>query len=259
MENKLSEIMEMIETLPAPLMVDYGILSGLFQYPEYESHKAKIKHIHAYLLQCHPEAADVMNAFMEYMEVTGIEEMQELYLRSFDVQAITTLDIGFVLFGEDYKRGKLLVHLNQEHARAGNSCGTELSDHLLNLLNLLSKMTDYEMRYEIAVRLIMPAVEKMIAEFSTEKIQKKDAVYKKHLKVLLENSGNYRTIYQTILETLFIALKRDFLYVTENYEDLIKNAGNSDDRSFFGPRQEAPQVHEHDFAHNIESEMLTDK
>lgn len=32
MENKLSEIMEMIETLPAPLLVDYGILSGLFQY-----------------------------------------------------------------------------------------------------------------------------------------------------------------------------------------------------------------------------------
>jgi hypothetical protein len=33
-----------------------------------------------------------------------------LFTRSFDVQAVTTLDLGYIVFGEDYKRGELLVN-----------------------------------------------------------------------------------------------------------------------------------------------------
>ena len=64
----------------------------------------------------------------------------ELYLRTFDVQAITTLDIGYVLFGEDYKRGALLAGLSAEHKKVSNDCGIELADHLPNVLRLLPKM-----------------------------------------------------------------------------------------------------------------------
>ena len=45
-------------------------------------------------------------------------------------QVLATLDIGYVLFGDDYKRGELLANLNQEHRKANNDCGTELADHL---------------------------------------------------------------------------------------------------------------------------------
>ena len=170
---------QLIEPLPTPLRIDYGILSEMFYYPINEAYKAKINKIYKYIMQENLEAGQVMHAFIDYMEKSSLQDMQELFLRSFDVQAITTLDIGFVLFGEDYKRGKLLVHLNQEHNEVGNKCGTELSDHLPNLLNLLGKMKNQAVRDEIAVRLIMPAIEKMIREFSTDKIEKKDGVYKK--------------------------------------------------------------------------------
>ena len=248
------------QTAAAPLTMNYGMLSDMFYYPENEGYKTKMKEIHAYLLNVLPEAADAMQPFMDFMEISSFQEIQELFLRSFDLQAITTLDIGFVLFGEDYKRGKLLVHLNEEHRNVGNDCHSELSDHLPNILNLLGKMKDIAIRNEIATRLVMPAIEKMIKEFSIDKIEKKDVVYKKHQKVLLDYSTGYRLVYQTLLQTLFIAMKKDFDYVPEDYEAMKKQAGGSDEQQpFLSPRNTTADKSEKDFVQNIETEMLTEK
>ena len=57
--------------------------------------------------------------------LSGVEldEVQEIFTRSFDVQAITTLSVGYIVFGDDYKRAELLVNLNREHRDAGLDCG----------------------------------------------------------------------------------------------------------------------------------------
>ena len=151
----------------------YGTLSLLFEYPQNDAYKSSIISIYNQLKVELPEAAKSMEIFIDFINEATLSEMQELYLRSFDVQAITTLDIGFVLFGEDYKRGQLLVNLNREHREAENECNTELADSLPNVLNLLARMTNSEMRDEIAEKLVIPAVVKMSGEFSSEKIEKK--------------------------------------------------------------------------------------
>ena len=137
-----TSIKEEIKTSPGHSLADYELLSRLFIYPEDESYVKKIEDAYLYLTASLPESAEAMRPFTEFMADSTVQDMQELFLRSFDVQAITTLDIGFTLFGEDYKRGQLLVHLNREHREAGNICHTELSDHLPNVLRLLSKMKD---------------------------------------------------------------------------------------------------------------------
>ncbi len=195
-----------------PYLIDYSRLSDLFMYPENEDYFKKVKDISNYLFESLPEAAAAMQPFAGFTASSSLAEIQELFLRSFDLQAITTLDIGFILFGEDYKRGQLLVYLNTEHKNAGNECHTELSDHLPNILNLLPKMKDDSIRCEMATRLLIPAVLKMIDEFSTGRVEKKDMVYKKHQKILLESSQNYRLIYQYCLKALFVALENDFGY-----------------------------------------------
>jgi nitrate reductase assembly molybdenum cofactor insertion protein NarJ len=200
-ENRISAIQ---------LTGNYVKLAELFLYPIDESFKNNVNDIYNSLLETIPEAAEAMNPFMAFLSRSSFTAMQELFLRSFDVQAITTLDIGFTLFGEDYKRGQLLVHLNKEHRDAGNDCQTELSDHLPNVLKLIQKMKDEVMRAEIASRLVIPAVVKMIEEFSNEKIEKKDVVYKKNYKSILDYSQDYRTVYQALLEALLIVLKKDF-------------------------------------------------
>lgn len=237
-------------TSASKMLANYELLARLFEYPENESFKNNFSDVNNYFRKTFPEAALSFQPFIEFAESASIVEIQELFLRSFDVQSITTLDIGFILFGEDYKRGKLLVHLNEEHRKAGNDCETELSDHLPNLLRLLPKVKDAEMQTEIATLLLLPAIEKMISEFSVEKIEKKDTVYKKHQKVLLEYSQNFRTIYQNCLWPLFLVLQRDFGYEPGK----INGSENSND---YG--SQAINTAIKDFSQNIETEMLIEK
>ncbi|MCK9451670.1 MAG: hypothetical protein M0Q90_08265 [Bacteroidales bacterium] len=237
-------------------LMNYELLANLFLYPENELYKRKIRDVYEYLLKTLPEAAEALKGFMEFTTTSSIVEIQELFLRSFDVQAITTLDIGFILFGEDYKRGKLLVHLNEEHRKAGNNCETELADHLPNLLRLLPKMNDEAIRGELATFLLLPAVVKMTSEFSYEKIDKKDVVYKKHQKVILEYSPNYRTVYQKCLKTLFLALKNDFGYEPEPDKKSVEAQGLNDPNN---PASYNADSGIKDFSQRIETDILTDK
>lgn len=244
---------------------NYELLADLFIYPESDTHKAKINSIFQYLLVHSPKAADAMISFMEFLEAATLKDMQELYLRSFDVQAITTLDIGFILFGEDYKRGQLLVNLNREHREAGNICHTELSDHLPNVLRLLPKMKDETIRNEIATRLVMSAIIKMTGEFAEEKIKKKDEIYKKHHKVILEFSQKYRAVYFTLLQALLIVMKDDFGYDTitinnahvTGCEEFPSNCSCSSDQIEAG--NPSTFATDKDFKQNIEIELVIEK
>ena len=254
-------ITEEMITTSVQSLTDYELLAGLFIYPQNESYSKKINDIHEHLSATLPEAAEAMNPFIEFMADSTFQEMQELFLRSFDVQAITTLDIGFTLFGEDYKRGQLLVNLNKEHREVENNCETELSDHLPNVLRLLPKMKDETMRSEIATRLVIPALEKMIGEFDNKKIEKKDKIYKKHLKTIIEFSAEYRTVYQTLLNAVLIALKNDFNYdpstnwfsrVGRENESVGTNCSDNSACSSCSPE-------EADYIRNIETEMNIEK
>lgn len=213
--------MEVIETIiensPETLapLANYDDLSLLFEYPHTEERCEKWKEVCTELAQDIPQTAAIVQPFIEFLNNSTLTEVQELFLRSFDVQAITTLDIGYILFGEDYKRGELLVQLNREHREAGNVCETELSDHLPNVLRLLVRMKDQELRSELVSVLLLPALDKMIAEFDNQKIQKKDDVYKKHLKTLIDYSAQYRVAYQFAIQAVYAALVRDFTPVIE--------------------------------------------
>lgn len=245
----------------------YGLLASMLEYPQNNSYKNLIISVFDKLKVEMPEAVESMEYFMDFINEATLSEMQELYLRSFDVQAITTLDIGFVLFGEDYKRGQLLVNLNREHRDANNTCSTELADSLPNVLNLISKMTNVEMRDEIASKLVIPAVVKMSSEFSSEKILKKDEIYKKHLKTLIDFSQKYRIVYKTLLDTLLIVLKRDFEYDI-NILNYFKDEKCHDDSQESCSCETTPQVESidainnnyfKDFSEQIEIEMIIEK
>ena len=214
--DTISDIKPGIQSSAIQELCDYELISGLFIYPQNYSYAKQGEELYNQFSVTIPEAAEVLKPFNEFMANSTVQEMQELFLRSFDVQAITTLDIGFTLFGEDYKRGQLLVNLNREHREAGNDCHSELSDHLPNILRLLPKMKDETMRNESALRLLIPAGEKMISEFEGKKIEKKDEIYKKNLKTVIDYSPVYRTVYQSLLQALFTALKKDFGYNPES-------------------------------------------
>ncbi len=114
----------------------YEYLAKLFAYPE-KKFLGDVEETVQFLEKNHQEAFVQVRDFYQVVAQKSLYELQELYTRSFDVQSITTLDVGYVLFGDDYKRGELLVNLRREHTKANNDCHTELADHLPVILRLL--------------------------------------------------------------------------------------------------------------------------
>ncbi len=142
----------------------YHSIADLFEYPDLE-YPDKVLRVRQTLEGGYPKAVVELNKFLALLPSKSATTMQALFSRTFDVQAITTLDIGYVMFGDDYKRGELLANLNREHAAANNDCGVELADHLPNLLRLLSKSKDTEMIDELIEEIIAPALRSMRNEF----------------------------------------------------------------------------------------------
>ena len=187
----------------------YQLLAELFRYPEAEFPQ-NVETVRNWLKTYHPTAAMELETFYHGLPRTDLDEMQVLYTRSFDVQAVTTLDIAYVLFGDDYKRGQILSNLNREHVKAGIDCGVELADYLPNLLCLISKCEDEELLRELALEILAPALQKMIEEFIPERLNKKNELYKKHYKTLIEVPGHDGRVYQHALKALYWVLQRDF-------------------------------------------------
>jgi len=191
----------------------YNLLAELFWYPDL-AYADRVKPVHEFLLKNHPDAAAEMNAFVELFPFGALREMEELFTRSFDVQSITTLDVGYVLFGEDYKRGELLANLNREHNESGVDCKNELADHLPNLLRLIAVLGEVpdkaELVEELVVEILAPGLSQMIAEFDPERLEEKDQCYLEHYKTLIETPGEYFTAYCHCLKAVQLVLSNDF-------------------------------------------------
>lgn len=204
----------------------YEFLADIYEYPRV-GFSEKVKEVQELLDANFPEAANMLRPFTDYMTTISLKKQEELFIRSFDVQAVTTLDLGYVLFGDDYKRGELLVNLNREHREVQNDCGIELADHLSNVLRLLPKMQDTEIVEELARRIVAPALRKMIRGFDPEQIELKDKFYKRRHKTIIERDEEKYTIYQKALEALHWLIKNDFgiveIETPEEVSDFLKN------------------------------------
>lgn len=193
----------------------YHLLAAMFDYPKAD-YPERVADVREYLATRYPEAAAEVNRFADLLPADDLMKMQELFTRSFDVQAITTLDVGYVLFGDDYKRGILLANLNREHRHAGVDTGTELADYIPNLLQLMAAIEDEEVLHDLAYAILGPALLEMIGEFSSDRIQKRDKSYKKHYKTLIETpavASDAVTLYQFALKSLYAVLKQDFALI----------------------------------------------
>ncbi len=190
----------------------YRLLAALFEYPDADF-PDKVLAIKNLLDSNYPKAAKQLHQFLAFLPSHDLLIMQELFTRSFDVQAIATLDLGYVLFGDDYKRGEMLANLNREHNEAGNDCGTELADYLPNILRLMSVLEDEDLINDLAYAIVAPSLLEMIGEFDPHRLEKKNESYEKHYKTLIDTPPveiDAVTLYKFALRALYEVLKQDF-------------------------------------------------
>jgi nitrate reductase assembly molybdenum cofactor insertion protein NarJ len=157
----------------------YTHIAHLFSYPTIDFHPVTAQ-LMVEFQEYGLSAADDFLPVVRHFTSNPTSELQEYYIRTFDVNAACYLDIGYVLFGEESKRGQFLLNMKSEQLKAGNDCGTEFADHLPNILTLLPKMEDHLFREELAVTMVLPALRHMLENFRTE-----ENSYKKLLKLLV--------------------------------------------------------------------------
>ncbi|MDH3649755.1 MAG: hypothetical protein OEQ53_08730 [Saprospiraceae bacterium] len=207
----------------------YTLLADVFEYPACD-YLQKVAAAQQFLDLHYPEASELLQPFTDNMAMMDTLQHQELFVRSFDVQALTTLDLGYVLFGDDYKRGELLVNLNREHREVQNDCGTELSDYLANVLRLLPKMSDKSLLHELVEKIISPALSRMIRTFEPDQVAMKDKFDEGKYKTIIERPIVDYTIFRRSLKALQSVLRHDFEIIEKEPEektsDFLQNIRN---------------------------------
>lgn len=112
-------------------------------------------------LRCHGDA------FVANMAGKTLSELEEAFIRTFDLNPLCSLDTGWQLFGEEYNRGLYMVKVREEMRRFGVAETTELPDHLTHVLAILARM-DEEAATDFAGACVMPAVGKMFDSLSED-------------------------------------------------------------------------------------------
>lgn len=187
----------------------YSTIAKVFAYPE-SGYVADVAHCAAMLQQNYPTAYTHFERFADFIAERNEIQAEEIYAKTFHVQAICYLDLGYVLFGEDYKRGEFLVHMKDEQAKAGNDCGNELPDNLACVLELMAITKDQEFLDALAARVLLPCLDRMIAEFDEARMQLKEKVLKKLHKAILLPDLEGGNIYRDALAALRAMVMVDF-------------------------------------------------
>jgi nitrate reductase molybdenum cofactor assembly chaperone len=145
-------------------LTHYNLLAEMFRYPS-DDLKAYSEKWRDIITLCDASLIGKLNLFLTHINERPLAFQQEYYVSTFDVQAMCFLDIGYVLYGEDYKRGIFLVNIKKEQIKAENDCGSELPDHLPNILTLLPKISDGDLAEELIYSLLIPALNELILKF----------------------------------------------------------------------------------------------
>lgn len=192
--------------LKAPI---YNAFSVAFGYPstDYAYRISELQHM---LNTDYPEAANALQPFTDWVTKTEYWQIEEVFTKTFHIQAICYLDLGYVIFGEDYKRGEFLVNMKREQFQAGNDCGDELADNLSNVLSLIPKLKDEAFREELISLIMLPAFEKMLVEFESSRIELKNKILRKKHNAVLQEDLQFGNVYRNALISLSKVVMSDF-------------------------------------------------
>jgi nitrate reductase delta subunit len=137
----------------------YNLLARLLSYPAPEYPMA-VRKCQGLLRTAFPEDSQILHRFASQVESSSLEELEELFTRTFDLNPVCCLEVGWQLYGEDYNRGSFMVKMRQQLRSLGIAESIELPDHLSNLLPLLARLEPAEAG-PLCASYILPALRKM--------------------------------------------------------------------------------------------------
>ena len=141
----------------------YNSLANLLDYPT-EDTEVQVA-VCALAAQNDANLLSSIRNFRATTKSLPLTDLQELYTRTFDLNPVCALEIGYHLFGENYKRGEFLANLHETEAPFNLGQEHQLPDYLPVLLRLLTKLNDEELRQSLISECMLPALTKMLKAF----------------------------------------------------------------------------------------------
>jgi nitrate reductase molybdenum cofactor assembly chaperone NarJ/NarW len=141
------------------------ILADLLDYPDADW-KWRCEECRAVLNVASQSFASHFALFSTATESRSLTDLQEVYTRTFDLSPVCALEVGYHLFGENYKRGVFLANLRETEAPFDLGQAQQLPDYLPVLLRLLTRLADEELRGALIVDCLIPALGKMLKTLS---------------------------------------------------------------------------------------------
>ncbi|RPI97700.1 MAG: nitrate reductase [Chloroflexi bacterium] len=135
----------------------FELLAHLIDYPTPEVF-VQVRACAEAIRARYPRAARYMAQFRLFVEQTELSRLEELYAATFDLKPVCYPYIGYQLFGDTYKRGEFLAHLNAHYREGGFVVQGELPDHLGMILGYLARTWDADLVTEGMI----PSLERMI-------------------------------------------------------------------------------------------------
>jgi nitrate reductase delta subunit len=146
-------------------------LSTLLEYPSLD-YLDKVRSCRDRLVSPFPEASELVQEFLGAASGHTLEELEEIYTRTFDMAPICLPYVASYIFGdESFDRGKLMTGLVDAYARLGFDTGGELPDHLALLLRFAGHLDEAEF-----ADLVEYCLEKPVGEM-VDKLQGADNLY----------------------------------------------------------------------------------
>jgi nitrate reductase delta subunit len=138
------------------------LLSELLSYPSAGLAARAVRCARA-LLQTHPSAARALLRFAELAQATRLATLEEAYTDAFELSPLCSPYVGDQLFGASRERSFFLSGLRGLLWDAGLREGTELPDHVSELLRLLAAPLDDGIREDLVREALLPTLRKMRA------------------------------------------------------------------------------------------------
>lgn len=110
-------------------------LALAYQYPTPGSTKALWERVNQLPKS---SAKDLLEGFLGAFSGLKLSEREELYTRTLDLTPLTPPNVGYAVYGEDYRRGRFMAALNSEYMALGLDTAGEIPDHLIPVLRYLA-------------------------------------------------------------------------------------------------------------------------
>lgn len=148
--------------------VELTLIAEILEYPQEDFHK-KLQKCGNMLENFDEQIRDLFNNFVNYAKKSSIENLQELYVKTFELNSLCTLYAGVLIFGEDgFKRGTFMARLKQAYEEYSLENQNDLPDFIPYILRLASNLKDVDKYNTLLDECILKPLESIISTFQDD-------------------------------------------------------------------------------------------